>query len=102
MSEGIYDGMIANPEGIVEKGGTVQKLAKQCLDEIKAVESEANKIKDAWDDSASSAYVAQIKEYVPVFEDLQTQIDQIGNILIRHGNHLIEDRDGLASRAEDL
>ena len=102
MSEGNYDGVKAFPERVVEKGESVKKLASLCLEEIKAVENETNKITNAWEDEASNAYVSQIKVYVPLVQQLQAQIDQIGNILIRHGNRLIEDRDGLAAKAEDL
>ena len=95
--------MYADPSGIVEKGENIKKLAKLCLEEIKAVSSESEKIKNAWDDSASNAFVQQIQSYVPKFEALQQELEtKLGESLIRHGYRLMEDQASLVSQAEDL
>ncbi len=96
------DGFTAFPEKIVEKGERIKSLATACLNELDGVDAETTKISNAWDDEASRKYIAQINSYRSKFLELQTQIDAIGQVLDRHGNRLIEDRDGLAKQAEDL
>ena len=95
--------MYADPSGIIEKGESIKQLARLCLEEINAVSSESERIKNAWDDSASNVFVQQIKEYVPKFEKLQQGIEEkLGNTLVRHGYRLMEDQESLVSQAEDL
>lgn len=97
------DTVYADPSGIVDKGESVKKLAELCLEEIRAVSAEAQKIKNAWDDSVSNVFVDQIQNYVPKFERLQQGIDEkIGDSLVRHGYRLMEDQEALASQAENL
>jgi uncharacterized protein YukE len=96
------DGFMADPERVMDKGAAVKSLADACLDEFDNLESETTKIGNAWDDSASKAYINQIKSYRSTFLELQTKIDYIGQVLDRHGNRLAEDRDGLSKQAEDL
>ena len=57
------DGFTADPEATVDKGGRIGLLAKGCLDEFDAVDTETTKIAGAWDDAASKKYIAQINSY---------------------------------------
>ena len=97
-----FDGFTADPEATVDKGARIVLLAKGCLNEFDAVDGETTKIAGAWDDAASKKYISQINSYRGKFLELQTQVGLIGEVLKRHGNRLIEDRDRLAQDAEDL
>ncbi len=96
------DGFNAFPERIIDKGDNVKGIAQKCLTLLDDLKAEGDNISRAWEDEASKRYLAQINSYRTKFETLQVEMDKIGNILIRHGERLINTRDNLSSRADEI
>ena len=96
------DGFSAFPERIIDKGDNVKSIAQRCLNLLDDLNVEGQNISKAWEDESCKRYIAQINSYRTKFETLQAETDKIGNILIRHGERLIESRDKLSSRADEI
>ena len=63
-----FDGFTADPEATVDKGARIALLAKGCLNEFDAVDSETSKIAGAWDDVASKKYNKLTEKSISVKE----------------------------------
>ncbi len=98
----MLDGFNAFPERIVDKGDNVKNIAHKCLSLLDDLNTEGQNISKAWEDESCKRYLAQINSYRTKFETLQVEMDKIGNILIRHGERLIESRDKLSARADEI
>lgn len=96
------DGFEAFPERIIDKGDNVKNIAGRCLSLLDDLNAEGQNISKAWEDDSCKRYLSQINSYRTKFESLQAEMDKIGNILIRHGERLINTRDNLSSRADEI
>ena len=96
------DGFKANPEGLIDKGLSVKKIYERYMEEKRNVDKAKNATKEIWEGQDSAKYVEAIESYEPAFKELGDIIQQIGNIMERHGSRLVESRTSIANIATKL
>ena len=96
------DGFQANPEELVDKGNRIIGIYERYMEEKANVDRAKERVKDAWAGADATGYVTAIEGYDETFKELGEILNQIGNIIYRHGSRLAESRNTIANIANKL
>ncbi len=96
------NGFEANPEGLMDKGTKVNGLFQNYVSEKEAVARTTDAIKDAWSGADSAGYVTAIHSYDADFNKLGQILEQMSEIMYKHGARLAESRDAIKQASSRL
>lgn len=96
------NGFSADPEALVGKGNRINELYNGCIAQKQKVANTSDSIVSAWNDQTCRTFVNTIHSYDDDFEQLYSIVEQLGQILVRHGNRLMSTRDELTDIAGRL
>ncbi len=92
----------SDPEGLISKGNKIVSLANNYISEEKNVYDVAGRITSAWDDETSRKFVEVIRSYEDDFKRLGEVVEQLGDIIKKHGVRLRNSRDNLTDIASNI
>ncbi len=95
-------GFQANPEGLITKGNSVTSIYDGYIVQKDKIYETADRVAKAWTGADSAGYVTAIHSYEEDFKKLGAVLEQIGQILIKHGTRLADSRDAIRNIASRL
>ena len=94
--------IMADPEGLIQMATKIYDLFEQYDKVREEITNISDSISESWNDETCKTFVNSIHSYDPEFKKLGLVIQQISDILKRHGIRLQNSRDSLTGMAGRL
>ncbi len=98
----MINGFQADPEGLINKGDRIKKIFDNYTIIKNRIYEIVNNIASSWTGADSAGYVEAIRGYEVHFKNLGAIIQQIADILFRHGQRMASSRDAIKNAASRL
>ena len=96
------NGFQGDPEGLMQKGNRIKNIFSNYTNVKNSIYRIVDNVASNWTGADSAGYVTQIRGYEVDFKNLGAIIEQIADILFRHGQRMASSRDAIKSAASRL
>ena len=91
-----------DPEQVMARGRNVKSIFDEYLAEKKAIDGIKQEIASAWEGADGAGYITAMNGYDADFNLMGETINQLGDILYRHGSRTAQSRDNRMNLSSKL